>query len=117
MIAALVPCVTFVVPSFLCTEAVSQKKKDQAITSAGAGVAVEAADSEEVEIVYVREPTSEQAERARELKLPLTFFCYENEPGYVSDDDEDGMLHFRVYYIIYLKDKLCIFPISHLFRR
>uniref|UniRef100_A0A8C7HX83 E3 SUMO-protein ligase RanBP2 n=1 Tax=Oncorhynchus kisutch TaxID=8019 RepID=A0A8C7HX83_ONCKI len=49
------------------------------------------ADSE-VEVVYVRQPTVEQALLARELLLPLTFFCYQNEPGYTSDhqtDDED----------------------------
>uniref|UniRef100_A0A8C4DG40 E3 SUMO-protein ligase RanBP2 n=1 Tax=Dicentrarchus labrax TaxID=13489 RepID=A0A8C4DG40_DICLA len=49
-------------------------------------------DNSEVEVVYVREPTAEQAALARKLLLPLTFFCYQNEPGYTSDaetDDED----------------------------
>ncbi|XP_035532814.1 E3 SUMO-protein ligase RanBP2 [Morone saxatilis] len=49
-------------------------------------------DDSEVEVVYVREPTAEQAALARKLLLPLTFFCYQNEPGYTSDgetDDED----------------------------
>ncbi|XP_061698522.1 E3 SUMO-protein ligase RanBP2 isoform X2 [Syngnathoides biaculeatus] len=49
-------------------------------------------EDSEVEIVYVREPTTEQAALARKLLLPLTFFCYQNEPGYTSDnqpDDED----------------------------
>ncbi|KAM6979133.1 E3 SUMO-protein ligase RanBP2 isoform 2-T2 [Tautogolabrus adspersus] len=49
-------------------------------------------EDSEVEIVYVREPTAEQAALARQLLLPLTFFCYQNEPGYISDnqsDDED----------------------------
>uniref|UniRef100_A0A8L0DJX8 E3 SUMO-protein ligase RanBP2 n=1 Tax=Oncorhynchus mykiss TaxID=8022 RepID=A0A8L0DJX8_ONCMY len=46
------------------------------------------ADSE-VEVVYVRQPTVEQAFLARELLLPLTFFCYQNEPGYTSDDQTD----------------------------
>ncbi|XP_057709426.1 E3 SUMO-protein ligase RanBP2-like isoform X2 [Corythoichthys intestinalis] len=49
-------------------------------------------EDSEVEIVYVREPTAEQAALARKLLLPLTFFCYQNEPGYISDnqsDDED----------------------------
>ncbi|XP_067117199.1 E3 SUMO-protein ligase RanBP2 [Osmerus mordax] len=41
------------------------------------------------EVVYVREPTLEQAALARELLLPLTFFCYQNEPGYISDDQPD----------------------------
>lgn len=44
----------------------------------------------EVEVVYVREPTAEQAALARKLLLPLTFFCYQNEPGYTSDDQTDG---------------------------
>ncbi|XP_029935968.1 E3 SUMO-protein ligase RanBP2 isoform X1 [Myripristis murdjan] len=43
----------------------------------------------EVEVVYVREPTAEQAALARKLLLPLTFFCYQNEPGYTSDDQTD----------------------------
>eukprot|EP00063_Salmo_salar_P045597 XP_014020432.1 PREDICTED: E3 SUMO-protein ligase RanBP2-like isoform X2 [Salmo salar] len=43
----------------------------------------------EVEVVYVRQPTVEQALLARELMLPLTFFCYQNEPGYTSDDQTD----------------------------
>ncbi|XP_035031257.2 E3 SUMO-protein ligase RanBP2 isoform X3 [Hippoglossus stenolepis] len=46
-------------------------------------------EDSEVEILYVREPTAEQAALARELLLPLTFFCYQNEPGYVSDDQTD----------------------------
>lgn len=44
----------------------------------------------EVEVVYVREPTAEQAALARELLLPVTFFCYQNEPGYISDVQSDG---------------------------
>nr|XP_029488358.1 RANBP2-like and GRIP domain-containing protein 5/6 [Oncorhynchus nerka] len=43
----------------------------------------------EVEVVYVRQPTVEQVLLARELLLPLTFFCYQNEPGYTSDDQTD----------------------------
>uniref|UniRef100_A0AAQ5YBI2 E3 SUMO-protein ligase RanBP2 n=1 Tax=Amphiprion ocellaris TaxID=80972 RepID=A0AAQ5YBI2_AMPOC len=46
-------------------------------------------EDSEVEIVYVREPTAEQAALARKLLLPLTFFCYQNEPGYTSDDQTD----------------------------
>ncbi|XP_021179409.2 LOW QUALITY PROTEIN: ranBP2-like and GRIP domain-containing protein 4 [Fundulus heteroclitus] len=46
-------------------------------------------DDSDVEVVYVREPTAEQAALARKLMLPPTFFCYKNEPGYVSDDDPD----------------------------
>ncbi|KAG7275242.1 hypothetical protein CRUP_034832 [Coryphaenoides rupestris] len=45
-----------------------------------------------VEVVYVREPSIEQAALAKSLLLPLTFFCYQNEPVYTSDnetDDED----------------------------
>uniref|UniRef100_A0A665UIQ6 E3 SUMO-protein ligase RanBP2 n=1 Tax=Echeneis naucrates TaxID=173247 RepID=A0A665UIQ6_ECHNA len=47
-------------------------------------------EDSEVEVVYVREPTAEQAALARKLLLPLTFFCYQNEPGYCSDDQTDG---------------------------
>uniref|UniRef100_A0A8C7C4Z8 E3 SUMO-protein ligase RanBP2 n=1 Tax=Oncorhynchus kisutch TaxID=8019 RepID=A0A8C7C4Z8_ONCKI len=43
----------------------------------------------EVEVVYERQPTAEQAALARELWLPLTFFCYLNEPGNTSDDQTD----------------------------
>lgn len=49
-------------------------------------------DDNQLEIVYVREPTAEQAALAKQLLLPLTFFCYQSEPGYASDsetDDED----------------------------
>ncbi|KAM4730719.1 E3 SUMO-protein ligase RanBP2 [Anableps anableps] len=46
-------------------------------------------DDSDVEIVYVREPTAEQAALARKLMLPLTFFCYKNEPSYTSDDEPD----------------------------
>uniref|UniRef100_A0A3B4YQX1 E3 SUMO-protein ligase RanBP2 n=1 Tax=Seriola lalandi dorsalis TaxID=1841481 RepID=A0A3B4YQX1_SERLL len=46
-------------------------------------------EDSEVEIVYVREPTAEQAALARKLLLPFTFFCYQNEPGYSSDDQTD----------------------------
>ncbi|XP_077472520.1 E3 SUMO-protein ligase RanBP2 isoform X2 [Stigmatopora argus] len=53
----------------------------------GANSPVSDEDSE-VEIVYVREPTAEQAALARKLLLPLTFFCYQNEPGYTSDDNQ-----------------------------
>ena len=47
-------------------------------------------DDSEVEVVYERQPTAEQAALARELLLPLTFFCYQNEPGNTSDDQTDG---------------------------
>ncbi|XP_070831373.1 E3 SUMO-protein ligase RanBP2 isoform X2 [Chaetodon trifascialis] len=46
-------------------------------------------EDSDVEVVYVREPTPEQAALARKLLLPLTFFCYQNEPGYTSDDQTD----------------------------
>ncbi|XP_039675069.1 RANBP2-like and GRIP domain-containing protein 2 [Perca fluviatilis] len=46
-------------------------------------------EDSEVEVVYVRAPTAEQAALARKLLLPLTFFCYQNEPGYTSDDQTD----------------------------
>ncbi|XP_029968661.1 ranBP2-like and GRIP domain-containing protein 3 isoform X2 [Salarias fasciatus] len=46
-------------------------------------------EDSDVEIVYVKEPTAEQAALARRLLLPHTFFCYQNEPGYTSDDQTD----------------------------
>lgn len=55
------------------------------------GLASECVDEDsDVEIVFVREPTAEQAALAKELLLPPTFFCYQNEPGYTSDDEIDG---------------------------
>ncbi|KAJ8245083.1 hypothetical protein GJAV_G00275560 [Gymnothorax javanicus] len=50
---------------------------------------VEPGDSKDLQIVFVREPTAEQEAFARSLLLPRTFFCYQNEPGYVSDDSTD----------------------------
>lgn len=67
---------------FLSTEASSETENGD-----------EPLDPEEIEILFVREPTKEQAELASKLMLPLTFFCYKNEPGYFSDDTEDGMEH------------------------
>ncbi|KAM6955460.1 E3 SUMO-protein ligase RanBP2 isoform 2-T2 [Lycodopsis pacificus] len=54
-----------------------------------AGGSAGSAEDSEVEVVYVREPTEEQAALARKLLLPLTFFCYQNEPSYTSDDPTD----------------------------
>ncbi|XP_074001366.1 ranBP2-like and GRIP domain-containing protein 4 [Numenius arquata] len=45
--------------------------------------------SDDVMIVYELTPTPEQRALAGFLKLPSTFFCYKNKPGYVSDDDDD----------------------------
>uniref|UniRef100_A0A8C5IH78 E3 SUMO-protein ligase RanBP2 n=1 Tax=Junco hyemalis TaxID=40217 RepID=A0A8C5IH78_JUNHY len=45
--------------------------------------------SDEVVIVYELTPTPEQRALADFLKLPSTFFCYKNKPGYASDDDDD----------------------------
>eukprot|EP00063_Salmo_salar_P045641 XP_014020476.1 PREDICTED: E3 SUMO-protein ligase RanBP2-like isoform X7 [Salmo salar] len=57
--------------------------------AAGRNAPSQAEADGEVEVVYVRQPTVEQALLARELMLPLTFFCYQNEPGYTSDDQTD----------------------------
>lgn len=55
------------------------------------GLASECVDEDsDVEIVFVREPTAEQAALAEDLLLPPTFFCYQNELGYISDDETDG---------------------------
>ncbi|XP_035173062.1 E3 SUMO-protein ligase RanBP2-like [Oxyura jamaicensis] len=45
--------------------------------------------SDEVIIVYELTPTPEQRALAGFLKLPSTFFCYKNKPGYVSEEDDD----------------------------
>ncbi|NWH63820.1 RBP2 ligase, partial [Geococcyx californianus] len=45
--------------------------------------------SNDVVIVYELTPTPEQRALAGLLKLPPTFFCYKNKPGYVSDEDDD----------------------------
>ncbi|XP_018423700.1 PREDICTED: E3 SUMO-protein ligase RanBP2-like [Nanorana parkeri] len=54
---------------------------------------LEADSSSDVFIVYELTPTAEQKSLANQLLLPPTFFCYKNQPGYVSDendvDDED----------------------------
>uniref|UniRef100_A0A8C9U678 E3 SUMO-protein ligase RanBP2 n=1 Tax=Serinus canaria TaxID=9135 RepID=A0A8C9U678_SERCA len=47
--------------------------------------------SDEVVIVYELTPTPEQRALADFLKLPSTFFCYKNKPGYVSDEDDAGL--------------------------
>lgn len=64
------------------------KIPDNAPPMAEAGSAGSEGDSD-VEVVYVREPTAEQAALAKKLLLPHTFFCYKNDPGYVSDESED----------------------------
>lgn len=60
-------------------------------------------EDSDVEIVFVREPTAEQAALAKELLLPPTFFCYQNESGYTSGDETDGEReikgHILPYYI------------------
>uniref|UniRef100_A0A8C7PFV5 E3 SUMO-protein ligase RanBP2 n=1 Tax=Oncorhynchus mykiss TaxID=8022 RepID=A0A8C7PFV5_ONCMY len=76
----------------------SSKAKDSGWTSQSSpafkipekGKSKSADDDSEVEVVYERQPTAEQAALARELLLPLTFFCYQNEPGNTSDDQTDG---------------------------
>ncbi|XP_065149178.1 E3 SUMO-protein ligase RanBP2 isoform X11 [Paramisgurnus dabryanus] len=44
---------------------------------------------DDVQIVFELKPTKEQAELSARLRLPTTFFCYKNQPGYVSDEDAD----------------------------
>ncbi|XP_059403014.1 RANBP2-like and GRIP domain-containing protein 5/6 isoform X3 [Carassius carassius] len=44
---------------------------------------------DDIEIIFERKPTREQAELAARLMLPPTFFCYKNSPGYISDEDSD----------------------------
>lgn len=58
-------------------------------------------DNSEVEVVYVREATAEQVALARKLLLPSTFFCYQNEPDYTSDNQTDGQCQ-RVFVFFFL---------------
>ncbi|XP_027479510.2 E3 SUMO-protein ligase RanBP2 isoform X1 [Zalophus californianus] len=44
---------------------------------------------DEVLIVYELTPTPEQKALASKLKLPPTFFCYKNNPDYISEEEED----------------------------
>ncbi|NXD23223.1 RBP2 ligase, partial [Spelaeornis formosus] len=53
--------------------------------------------SDEVVIVYELTPTPEQRALADFLKLPSTFFCYKNKPGYVSDEDDGKECKIYVY--------------------
>lgn len=49
----------------------------------------------DIEIVFEQQPTKDQAELARKLMLPPTFFIYKNKPGYMSDEsDGKSVLHF-----------------------
>ncbi|XP_038597551.1 E3 SUMO-protein ligase RanBP2 isoform X2 [Tachyglossus aculeatus] len=45
--------------------------------------------SDDVVIVYELKPTPEQKALADDLRLPATFFCYKNKPGYFSEEDDD----------------------------
>ncbi|XP_061482731.1 E3 SUMO-protein ligase RanBP2-like isoform X2 [Rhineura floridana] len=49
----------------------------------------ETVTSDDVFIVYELTPTPEQRALADSLRLPPTFFCYKNKPGYLSEDDDD----------------------------
>lgn len=49
----------------------------------------------DIEIVFEQQPTKDQAELARKLMLPPTFFIYKNKPGYMSDEsDGKSVQHF-----------------------
>ncbi|KAM6448061.1 ranBP2-like and GRIP domain-containing protein 4 isoform 3-T3 [Liasis olivaceus] len=63
--------------SFKTLEKVEIKKEPNAVPS------------DDVLIVYELTPTTEQRALAESLKLPPTFFCYKNKPGYLSEDDDD----------------------------
>ncbi|XP_026803097.3 RANBP2-like and GRIP domain-containing protein 5/6 isoform X2 [Pangasianodon hypophthalmus] len=68
---------------FKVPERVSSEKTHDDVRNAG-----DSCDSD-IEIVFEQQPTKEQAELARKLMLPPTFFMYKNKPGYVSDDSDD----------------------------
>ncbi|KAJ8415155.1 hypothetical protein AAFF_G00008530 [Aldrovandia affinis] len=76
---------TFKVPTIAAPEVV----REQADPVVNVEEPVEQTSSEDLQIVFVLEPTKEQAQLAHTLNLPPTFFCYQNEPGYVSDDSQD----------------------------
>ncbi|TSQ01575.1 E3 SUMO-protein ligase RanBP2 [Bagarius yarrelli] len=62
-------------------------EKASSTSQASVWSAVDSSDSD-VEIVFERQPTKEQAELARKLMLPPTFFMYKNKTGYVSDESD-----------------------------
>uniref|UniRef100_A0A8C7C8S6 E3 SUMO-protein ligase RanBP2 n=1 Tax=Oncorhynchus kisutch TaxID=8019 RepID=A0A8C7C8S6_ONCKI len=68
---------------------ISSSPSECTVTHSSTQHLAKADDDSEVEVVYERQPTAEQAALARELWLPLTFFCYLNEPGNTSDDQTD----------------------------
>ncbi|XP_048880134.1 E3 SUMO-protein ligase RanBP2-like isoform X2 [Brienomyrus brachyistius] len=82
-VSASQPSLSPMMPAFRVPEGVASDSKGRT------DIADKSEDVEDVQIVFVREPTSEQARLARELLLPVTFFCYQNEPDYVSDDEDD----------------------------
>ncbi|XP_066562087.1 E3 SUMO-protein ligase RanBP2 [Amia ocellicauda] len=59
------------------------------LASAGDGRALGRTDPDEIQVVFERRATEEQRRLAQSLQLPPTFFCYQNEPGYTSDDQDD----------------------------
>ncbi|XP_015275196.1 PREDICTED: E3 SUMO-protein ligase RanBP2 isoform X1 [Gekko japonicus] len=63
--------------SFKIPEKAEVKKEPDTVTS------------DDVLIVYELTPTPEQRVLADSLRLPPTFFCYKNKPGYLSSDDDD----------------------------
>ncbi|XP_060089748.1 E3 SUMO-protein ligase RanBP2-like isoform X1 [Heteronotia binoei] len=63
--------------SFKIPEKAEVKKEPDTVTS------------DDVLIVYELTPTPEQRALADSLRLPPTFFCYKNKPGYLSSDDDD----------------------------
>ncbi|MCJ8732174.1 hypothetical protein PDJAM_G00208100 [Pangasius djambal] len=68
---------------FKVPERVSSEKNHDDVRNAH-----DSCDSD-IQIVFEQQPTKEQAELARKLMLPPTFFIYKNKPGYVSDDSDD----------------------------
>lgn len=76
----------------MCPILVSSKTHEDVSSAADSGVS-------DIEIVFEQQPTKEQAELARKLMLPPTFFIYKNKPGYVSDDS-DGKRFCLAFFLI-----------------
>lgn len=67
----------------------------------------------DIEIMFEQQPTLEQAELARKLMLPSTFFNYKNKPGYVSDEsDGKSLLHFDFVFFMMVRNQLLNFSFN-----
>uniref|UniRef100_A0A8C8R8D7 RAN binding protein 2 n=1 Tax=Pelusios castaneus TaxID=367368 RepID=A0A8C8R8D7_9SAUR len=75
--------------SYTADQKPSDGKEENLVTSARKKETDTEALSDDVVIVYELTPTPGQRALADSLKLPSTFFCYKNKPGYLSEEDDD----------------------------